>query len=610
MSMDDIKCYKRPRRRRDNMPCMNIPLTEADDFINAFFEGEGVYIDAFKRICEHMVGLDNEVLVRVYPNIIGAAKPDEHSRFYVIFKNGLYHIKYKNVQKRQIFEVLDLERYFAYNEKSIAFFAENREIVLLKQEENADDEPPCDNRGEENSGTQAEASHDIQIEAPCDIQVDESCDIQSDELYYIPIDSLDGVEEEEYWADLRSVCQSSIESGSYKSASRERVDELYAKLTDFFDGMCSDKNIMNERETDIIRNRIINPSAMTLNELGKRYGISRERVRQLENRRWRFVELRILRFKRQINLQYKEKLKQLLEEIPEEVLVSAVLQIRARNDKIGLLIKKICIPKHLGNDDRIKQSAKLSEPVHVAIMRDAGIYYHSQLMCNPKADSAIEFLRLYGLNDGDMVNLGLGFHDVSLTCCINYLTKQLKYQPSDMDRAQLVWRNEDGRLRDKMRNSIIIPTVDTERRVVCFDFFELKKRLWFKYNNTDTFVRSHNLYSLNLAIRDGKKSVFVVTSYNDYFKLVGKGIKNAVSTYHSGISTEQLELLKRYFKVIIVLAESNADFSKCQDFCAQNDMYCERVGLDGCRWVAEYIDKREDWLKRRVTEYESVFADK
>jgi RNA polymerase sigma-32 factor len=41
---------------------------------------------------------------------------------------------------------------------------------------------------------------------------------------------------------------------------------------------------LNERERDIITERRLSEDPMTLDQLGKRYGISRERVRQLEAR--------------------------------------------------------------------------------------------------------------------------------------------------------------------------------------------------------------------------------------------------------------------------------------------------------------------------------------
>jgi RNA polymerase sigma-32 factor len=41
---------------------------------------------------------------------------------------------------------------------------------------------------------------------------------------------------------------------------------------------------LDEREEDIRRNRILSDSPLTLEDLGKKYGITKERTRQLEAR--------------------------------------------------------------------------------------------------------------------------------------------------------------------------------------------------------------------------------------------------------------------------------------------------------------------------------------
>ena len=50
---------------------------------------------------------------------------------------------------------------------------------------------------------------------------------------------------------------------------------LHEKLASF-------KNNLNERERDILENRVFSDTPTTLQDIGKRYGISRERVRQIE----------------------------------------------------------------------------------------------------------------------------------------------------------------------------------------------------------------------------------------------------------------------------------------------------------------------------------------
>ncbi len=60
-------------------------------------------------------------------------------------------------------------------------------------------------------------------------------------------------------------------------AREEAVRILDEKLKDF-------KETLNERERTILEKRLLAEKPMTLQELGDRYGITRERVRQLENR--------------------------------------------------------------------------------------------------------------------------------------------------------------------------------------------------------------------------------------------------------------------------------------------------------------------------------------
>jgi RNA polymerase sigma-32 factor len=64
-------------------------------------------------------------------------------------------------------------------------------------------------------------------------------------------------------------------SADTQVAKKEMEAILHEKLASF-------KENLNERELDILDNRLFSDSPATLQEIGKRYGISRERVRQIE----------------------------------------------------------------------------------------------------------------------------------------------------------------------------------------------------------------------------------------------------------------------------------------------------------------------------------------
>jgi RNA polymerase sigma-32 factor len=64
-------------------------------------------------------------------------------------------------------------------------------------------------------------------------------------------------------------------SAETQVAKKEMGAILHEKLASF-------KKSLNQRELDILENRVFSDAPVTLQEIGKRYGISRERVRQIE----------------------------------------------------------------------------------------------------------------------------------------------------------------------------------------------------------------------------------------------------------------------------------------------------------------------------------------
>lgn len=241
------------------------------------------------------------------------------------------------------------------------------------------------------------------------------------------------------------------------------------------------------------------------------------------------------------------------------------------------------------------------------LMRDAAIFYHSQLKTSDKAKNAIDQLHAWGVKGKNIVQLGLGFHDNSFNCFIEYMTKQKSYTIAQLEKANLIAKSSKGNYCDKMRNSIIIPTIDTEGNVVCFDYYIIDKAQLYKYPNSDKFTRSNHLYSFNLAIRSEKKCVIIVSKYEDYFKLFGLGITNVVATYLPRITNEQLDLLKKHFKVVMPFLPQYINFSACNQYCKSNEMFCEDIRLQGCDSPIEYLDVYGvDIILEKIAEFERI----
>ena len=222
--------------------------------------------------------------------------------------------------------------------------------------------------------------------------------------------------------------------------------------------------------------------------------------------------------------------------IPDGVFINTIAQIYRRNAAIGLwiqmvvtsnnvegdislAIKKMIFPNETQSKLPVRDSVKVINKIKnidtveyissqqdatidiSKLMREAALYYHSQLKSNSKASIAIDILHSWGIKGKTIVQLGIGFHDNSFNSFMNYMIKQKSYLITQLEEAKLVLQSAKGNYYDKMRNSIIIPTIDANGNVVCFDFYITNKQQLFKYPNTKYFERSQNLYSYNLAIK-------------------------------------------------------------------------------------------------------------
>ena len=64
-----------------------MPLSEADNLILSFFEGDVESSELFIEIAAHMIDAVPGSLVRYNASIVGVAKPGERYRFYVSKKD-------------------------------------------------------------------------------------------------------------------------------------------------------------------------------------------------------------------------------------------------------------------------------------------------------------------------------------------------------------------------------------------------------------------------------------------------------------------------------------------------------------------------------------------
>jgi len=649
-------------------------LSEADNLILSFFEGDVESSELFIEIAAHMIDAVPCSLIRYNASIVGVAKPGERYRFYVSKKDGVYSIKYKYEQEPRLFVMDKKEEFLLCNTECNKYFGEHPELMISEKHRNVDQTP----RTKEKSRT-----------AP----------IYSKE-------TVDKDEVKKQWSLVLALSDKAIDAEKQDVETtilQSYYEDVVALLTNFA------KSVLPERESDIVLYRILSNDSLTLQTIGDKHGISREHVRQLETKKWRTITNGFYRSSRAVFAPWRKELCDILLNINVSHYIQAMAYFLKENARVGEFLIQVSTPTYrpeayqtaisqysfkrkleVKSEERIpknivaqvkkleivpyiksrqdliqrgdvykgvccrcgKQSLtvfpktnsfycfscktsgdiisyhsvydqvdyrtavlNLARAYHIGetetfvarsvVMKEAALFYHEQLKTNSKNRKAIDVIHSWGISGKTVVKLGLGFNDDSYDSALKYFNQQKQISLESLIRDGIIGKSEQGTYYDRMRNSIIIPTIDLKGNVACFDYHNIEKGTFSHHPSGQGFYRKENLYSLNLAVKAQKQSVIVVSDYLSYFALASRGIFNVVSTYMPSISEEQMLLLKKHFKIVILAVNGFADFSYFRIFCQNNNMYCERLRIEGV--PSEYISKNIDEIAKKIQEYEEIY---
>lgn len=647
-------------------------LSDAEKVITTFFGGELELIEKFIEATAHMMSLDSGVFVRYNDSIIGVAKPGERYRFYVSNNGKEFLIKYKNEPHTRSFHTALLEDLYKYNDICYKFFQETNQRIDTKD-----------------VTTQSSEAFERHVET-------------------IGKKTLDKAEVKAQWQPVMHHAEKAIDAVKHE-ADKGFLEAVYNKVVEIF--WHATVNALDSRDSKIITSRFLNEDKDTLQTLGDQLDLSRERIRQLAEKRWKKICYGIQRGSDEVYSFYRKELCRFLVGIDESSFIQCIAYIAYKNPNVGEFLIKVTTPiyrsesydtelakyqfgntrkfsageripqeivdavrnidivKHIGLTQNLKQKGEVYQGICPScrgkamtvyaknnsyycfackaggdvityeraksnsdyktavlslaetygikleeknvprneVMKAAAHFYHQQLRANPKNKQAIDVLHSWGLFGKTIVNLGLGFNDDAMNSACNYLSKEKQIPVSSLIRYYLAGKTDKGALYDRMRNSIIIPTVSLSGNVECFDYFNLDKNEFVHSLSSDNFVRKEHIYSLNIAVASQKKCVVVVSNYEAYFALMSAGITNSVSIYMSQMSESQMLMLKKYFKVIILMTEGFTNVAECRKFCQKNNMYCENISL-GQDSAVEYIRNDTKKIIEKIDYYESVFA--
>ena len=209
------------------------------------------------------------------------------------------------------------------------------------------------------------------------------------------------------------------------------------------------------------------------------------------------------------------------------------------------------------NDGKTQELLSIKTRIFEINRESARFFY--ERMYSEEGKKALEYLKKRGLSGKIIRKFGIGYSPSTRYELVNYLKKKgFKYE--EMINANLVYGKNGLRIAARFFDRIMLPIIDLRGNVIAFGGRTLSDKQKPKYLNTsDTLVfkKSLNLFSLNFARIDNAGVLVLVEGYMDVIALYQAGIKNAVATLGTALTSEQARIISRYAKEVIICYDSD-----------------------------------------------------
>lgn len=188
--------------------------------------------------------------------------------------------------------------------------------------------------------------------------------------------------------------------------------------------------------------------------------------------------------------------------------------------------------------------------------REAARFYHSVLL-SPEGKVGYDYYISRALSAATINHFGLGFAPNRWDALLKHMRAK-GYQPAELVDAGLARKGQKGYY-DSFRNRIMIPIIDVRGNVIAFGGRVLDDSKP-KYTNTiDTLVykKTNELFALNFAKDSKEDALILCEGYMDVIAMHQAGFTNAVGGCGTALTTEQVRLISRYAKEVILTYDAD-----------------------------------------------------
>lgn len=208
------------------------------------------------------------------------------------------------------------------------------------------------------------------------------------------------------------------------------------------------------------------------------------------------------------------------------------------------------------------ENYQLKEGIYHAL-KFAGVFFYRNLVENPEAQKAMDYLTKRGYNLEIIKRFGLGYSPASGNELYNAAMGagiDLQY----LIEADLIKPSNRGEgYYDTFRGRLMFPIFSPTNKVIAFAGRVLGNEKTAKYINsaqTKVYNKSEVVYGVNFGKNDirKQKQVILVEGYTDVITLNEHGIKNVVASSGTALTPGQMKILHRYGEKIVMIYDSDS----------------------------------------------------
>ena len=229
------------------------------------------------------------------------------------------------------------------------------------------------------------------------------------------------------------------------------------------------------------------------------------------------------------------------------------------------------------------------------INRETAKFYYSYLI-SPDGKAGLDYFLNRGLTPATIKKFGLGFAPNEWDSLLKHL-KGLGYKPSEMVDAGVVKIGRNNNYYDTFKNRVMTPIIDVRGNVIAFGGRVLDDSKPKYINTSDTLVykKTNELFAMNLAKDNCNDNIILCEGYMDVIAMHQAGFTNAVAGCGTALTSEQVKLISRYTKEVILAYDADEAgqkaLNKAVNLFKQTDVKVKIPALVGGKDPDEIIKK-------------------